>query len=240
MDSNDPDFAICDAMTLTDDSFVAIRPNWNCDGRSIIFEIKRQDSSELHRISADGSNQTALKICNDGARRVQGRAAFFAQDDFAFVSDRSGRSAIWRCHLESQTLRQLTFPTGEASDHGPSAANNQNRYLFFRSEDTSGVSHVYLSSIDGAALTRLTRWAINPGSLMGSGNSSSIRIAAGGALSFVNRRSPHRSANVSDLRIRRVRTSRPCAPQLFGADANQSIARLVRHQCDMIERCCGS
>jgi hypothetical protein len=31
-----------------------------------------------------------------------------------------------------------------------------------------------------------------------------------------------------------------CAPQLFGADANQSFARLVRQQCDMIERCCGS
>jgi hypothetical protein len=26
-----------------------------------------------------------------------------------------------------------------------------------------------------------------------------------------------------------------CAPQLFGADVNQSIARLVGVQCDMIE-----
>jgi len=26
-----------------------------------------------------------------------------------------------------------------------------------------------------------------------------------------------------------------CAPQLFGADVNQSIARLVDVQCDMIE-----
>src|SRR5450755_996923 len=38
----------------------------------------------------------------------------------------------------------------------------------------------------------------------------------------------------ADAVVLKVETSG--APQLFGADANQSIARLVRQQCDMIER----
>jgi hypothetical protein len=50
-----PDFEVAEPAIPTG-SFVAIRPNWNCDGKSIIFEAKHEGPFSPHCISGDGTN----------------------------------------------------------------------------------------------------------------------------------------------------------------------------------------
>ncbi len=77
------------------------------------------------------------------ARQVRGRAAFFAQDDFAFVSDRSGQLAIWRANLANRTVAPLTQPVADESDYGPATAPDAHgRFLFFRTIG-SGKPHLF-------------------------------------------------------------------------------------------------
>ena len=79
-----------------------LRPQWNVYGRSIIFERKSAIGAMLSRAELHSGRlglPEPVDLCNKGATISQGRAAFFAQDDFAFVSNRSGSPAIWRADL---------------------------------------------------------------------------------------------------------------------------------------------
>jgi Tol biopolymer transport system component len=131
-----PDFRILATKQLTDGVAVDLRPQWNVDARSIVFERQAGSGSELWilRIGHVGLPVCEpLGLCNAGARRVRGRAAFFAQDDFAFVSDRSGPLAIWRANLEKHSVSPLTQPVADESDYGPATAPDAHgRFLFFR------------------------------------------------------------------------------------------------------------
>src|SRR5579862_7849906 len=101
-----PDFRILSTTQLTDGTSVDLRPQWNVDGRSIVFERLTAGGSQLWILRFGPGRSHAcdpLSLCNAGAQRVRGRAAFFAQDDFAFVSDRSGQLAIWRANLGNHT-----------------------------------------------------------------------------------------------------------------------------------------
>ncbi|RYH70467.1 MAG: hypothetical protein EON54_01460 [Alcaligenaceae bacterium] len=146
------DFDVGPEITLGDGDHVDLRPNWNADSRSIIFERRSGGGSQLHLMTlrANGGIDTinALELCNVGGSKVQGRAALFAQDDFAFVSDRSGRSAIWRADLRNKTVRQLTWPDADERDYGPATwpiNTPRERLLFFRSRLPDGKPGIYLS-----------------------------------------------------------------------------------------------
>ena len=117
----------------------------NADDKSVVFEVRSGNTSRLFAIGADGRERNALDLCNHGATRVQGRAAFFAQDDFAFVSDRSGSLAIWRCDLRRQEVRQLTWPAEDESDYGPAAPGNDlSQFLFLTT--TFPTMHIHFRS----------------------------------------------------------------------------------------------
>jgi TolB protein len=121
---------------LTDGSAVDLRPNWNVDGTSIVFERKTALGSHLWmlRLHEHGASTCeSIDLCNAGGTKVQGRAAFFAQDDFAFVSDRSGASSIWRANLAQKTCVPLTQPVADEADYGPTTSPDAaGRFLFFR------------------------------------------------------------------------------------------------------------
>jgi TolB protein len=131
-----PDFRILATKQLTDGAAVDLRPQWNIDARSIVFERLAGGGSELWILRLGPTGLPAcepLGLCNAGARRVRGRAAFFAQDDFAFVSDRSGQLAIWRANLANHSVVPLTQPVADESDYGPATAPDAHgRFLFFR------------------------------------------------------------------------------------------------------------
>ena len=76
---------------LTSGPAVDLRPNWDADGRSVVFERQEGGRSRLYRVAVGGGAPVALGACNQGAETVQGRPAFFGLDDFAFVSSRGGR-----------------------------------------------------------------------------------------------------------------------------------------------------
>lgn len=112
-------FRVLEPAFLTSSRLVVTRPNWNLDGRSIVYEALTGTGSHLFQIGADGKHARSIDLCNDDARRVQGRAALFGPDDFALVSDRTGLLSIWRCHLGVGTTTLLTNPPEGASDYGP-------------------------------------------------------------------------------------------------------------------------
>lgn len=151
---DDPDFDIGAERALTAASRVALRPNWNLDGRSLIFETKEANTSRLHRLTLPDGTPTALDLCNEGATRVQGRVAFFGPDDFAFVSDRTGQPSIWRCDLVAGRTTQWTTPPEGASDFGPAVLPDPaGLILFFRIRGTDDRPRVYVGRPDPAGWT---------------------------------------------------------------------------------------
>lgn len=122
------DFAVDNERAVGDENGVVLRPNWNADGESIVYEVKDEDGSKLCFVRSDGSVSVPLAVCNEGASRVHGRAAFFAQDDFAFVSDPGGRLAIWRCELQAQRVSQLIAPRRVLATKAPVRGKGSGRF----------------------------------------------------------------------------------------------------------------
>jgi TolB protein len=143
-------FEVRETLPLTDGSAAELRPQWNVDGRSIVFERRTALGSMLFRADFDGRHLGQIRpvdLCNKGATICQGRAAFFAQDDFAFVSDRSGPPAIWRAHLGKNLVEPLTLPSADESDHGPTARpDSDGRFAFFRIVGT-GKPHLFVGRL---------------------------------------------------------------------------------------------
>ena len=131
-----PEFQVKETLTLTDGTASELRPQWNVDGRSIVFERRTATGAMLFRTDFHGlrpGQAKPLELCNKGATISQGRAAFFAQDDFAFVSNRSGSPGIWRAHLGKNLVEPLTLPAADEADYGPTARPDSNgRFAFFR------------------------------------------------------------------------------------------------------------
>jgi len=129
-------FEVKEALPLSDGTAAELRPQWNVDKRSIVFERRTPIGSILFRADFDGlrlRQPEPLELCNKGATISQGRAAFFAQDDFAFVSNRSGSPAIWRAHLGKNLVEPLTLPAADEADYGPTARpDSDGRFAFFR------------------------------------------------------------------------------------------------------------
>jgi Tol biopolymer transport system component len=121
---------------LTDGATIDLRPQWNVDGKSIVFERHAGARSLLFLLRLAGPHAgmvEELECCNRGARRVQGRAAFFGLDVFAYVSDRGGTPAIWHADLGSREVEPLTQPMQDEADFGPTTTPDANgAFVFFR------------------------------------------------------------------------------------------------------------
>jgi Tol biopolymer transport system component len=130
------DFQVRDTRPLGDGGTADLRPAWNVDAKSIVWERREGAGAKLLRADLRGDrlvNAAPIEMCNDGATMVQGRAAFFAQDDFAFISNRSGSPAVWRAHLGKGIVEQLTLPFEDEADHGPTARpDSEGHFAFFR------------------------------------------------------------------------------------------------------------
>ncbi|MEO8080772.1 MAG: hypothetical protein ABI641_09595, partial [Caldimonas sp.] len=144
------EFEVAETLPLTDGVQADLRPQWNVDGRSIVFERATATGSMLLRAELRGAGLAKIEpldLCNRGATRTQGRAAFFAQDDFAFVSNRSGSPAIWRAHLGTGLLEQLTLPAADEADYGPTArADSDGHFAYFRIIG-SGKPHLFVGRL---------------------------------------------------------------------------------------------
>lgn len=143
-------FEVKEILLVTDGASVDLRPQWNVDARSIVFERKTASGSMLFRLelgAASARKVEPVSACNRGATQVQGRAAFFAQDDFAFVSNRSGVPAVWRADLNQGLVEQLTLPAADERDFGPTARTDSNgRFAFFRVIG-AGKPHLYVGRL---------------------------------------------------------------------------------------------
>lgn len=153
------DFRCEPALPLTDGSAVDVRPQWNPNGQSIVFERHAEGRSGLHLYHASEPHHGAcepLDLCNRDANRVQGRAAFFATDVFAYVSDRGGQPAIWHADLIRRETEPLTQPMQDEADFGPTATpGSAGAFAFFRIVGEHGRPHLFRGDV-GASIQPLT------------------------------------------------------------------------------------
>lgn len=122
------------AVRITEGAAVDLRPNWNADSHSLVFERREGERSGLFRIDTSGSGLEPLEPCNTPGSTVQGRPAFFGQDIFVFASDRGGSFAIWRCNLQAGEVVPLTH--GDHTDYGPAALAGEAERFLFLSQDS--------------------------------------------------------------------------------------------------------
>jgi TolB protein len=143
-------FEVKEIVPITDGSSVDLRPQWNVDASSIVFERRTAFGSMLFRLELGaGRSEKAepLSLCNKGATEVQGRAAFFARDDFAFVSNRSGVPAVWRADLNRGLVEPLTLPAADERDYGPTARTDSGGHFAFFRIIGSGRPHLYVGRL---------------------------------------------------------------------------------------------
>jgi len=146
-------FEVKEILPLTDGTTVDLRPQWNVDGKSIIFERQTATGAMLLRAELRGLGLTRvqpLDLCNKGATVTRGRAAFFGQDDFAFVSNRAGSPAVWRADLGNGLVEQLTLPFADEADYGPTARpDSDGHFAFFRIVG-AGKPHLFVGRLGEA------------------------------------------------------------------------------------------
>ena len=135
------------AIPLTSGPGTDVRPNWTPDSAGVVFERLLGGTRGVYQVLADGSGLTELTLCNLPGTNSTGRPAFFGPNDFAFVSDRSGRPAVWRCNLPDATVTLLV--ESPQACQGPSvAATDRQTLLYFQQADEQLV-HVHLRDADG-------------------------------------------------------------------------------------------
>ena len=150
---------------LTDGAAVDLRPQWNLDGKSVVFERHEVGQSRLFQLHLEGWRRgdcEALDFCNREARHVQGRAAFFAQDVFAYVSDRAvsrpSGMPTWRIGRSSRSHSRCR--TKRTSDSFDGAGGQRPLRVLpdcrqarpaasFRGELRSGIQQLTIGSREG-------------------------------------------------------------------------------------------
>lgn len=82
---------------LTSGTATDLRANWTPDGQWAVFERLQGGLRRLYRVRPDGTGLERLDLDDPAGSNSTGRPAFFAPDDFVFVSDRLGQPALFRC-----------------------------------------------------------------------------------------------------------------------------------------------
>ncbi len=138
------------ATPLTSGPGVDVRPNWTPDSAGVVFERLLGGTRGLYQVLVDGSGLMELTLCNMPGTNATGRPAFFGLNDFAFVSDRSGRPALWLCNLSDDTVTLLV--ESSQACHGPSVAATDRHTLLYFQQTERQLFHVHLRGTDGGTL----------------------------------------------------------------------------------------
>ncbi|AFD28047.1 MULTISPECIES: TolB family protein [Deinococcus] len=138
-------------QALTSGSDVDLRANWSPDGHTILFERLQGGRRHLWNICLKDRQESIYSQVNLPSSNSTGRAAFLTPEEFVFVSDQSGQSALYLSH--TGVITSLYAP--EQACHGPAfGANGHWPMLFFQQADQNEY-HIYKLEEDGQAI-RLT------------------------------------------------------------------------------------
>lgn len=136
---------------ITQGAGTDLRANWTPDGQWIVFERLQAGRRRLHRVHPDGSDLEPLALEEPDGSDSTGRPAFFAPNDVVFVSDRLGRTALFR-----ETQGQVTpLHASEQPCYGPALGTAGTWPLLYFQSDGSDATHISALGQDGQ-VTRLT------------------------------------------------------------------------------------
>jgi Tol biopolymer transport system component/DNA-binding winged helix-turn-helix (wHTH) protein len=122
---------------VTFDKEAASYPVWTHDGKSLIVEIKRGESTQIAVVSKDGGPMETLV-----EEKGQNWPFSLSPDDqhVAFAGEREGVWNIYIVSRRTKALRQLTrFTTGEGFVRYPSWSFTRSRIVFERAEEKGSV-----------------------------------------------------------------------------------------------------
>ena len=114
-------------QALTSGSDVDLRANWSPDGHTILFERLQGGRRHLWNICLKDRQESIYSQVNLPSSNSTGRAAFLTPEEFVFVSDQSGQSALYLSH--TGVITSLYAP--EQACHGPAFGANGHWPMLF-------------------------------------------------------------------------------------------------------------
>lgn len=146
-------------------------PSWSPDGRHIVYAGERLGGTNIIRMNADGTGQTAL---TDTQFPLGNFEPVWSPDGkkIAFVSSRAGagRSEIWVMNADGTNPVRLTVNPQFAvdlggpvygKDFGPVWSPDGTKIAFWTTRLDLGNSEIYVMNADGTNPTRLTNNTAN-------------------------------------------------------------------------------
>ncbi len=137
---------------------------WHPDGKTLAVQVMNRDQTRLRLLFAnpvDGTSRIILEEQDDVWINVQGGPFFLEEnDDFLWLSERSGYRHLYRYSADGKKVKQLTKGEWEVNASLWSIAidldEEHNRAYFNANESSPLETHVYSVSLSSGRLRRLT------------------------------------------------------------------------------------
>ena len=160
---------MADGSGLTDLTLCNL-PGTKATGRPAFFGLNDTELNKTQGVLASGGSVKKYGVAEvEAAKRPQGRCSRQEGNlgavpgypgigatpyNFAFVSDRSGRPALWRCNLSTGSVTPLVELSWAC--HGPSIAAAERQTLLYFEQTKGQLFHVHLRDTDGGTLQLTT------------------------------------------------------------------------------------
>lgn len=141
--------------SLTNDTFMHVRPDWSPDGQRLVFQSNRDGNPEIYVMRADGSDVVQI---THTARGIVNNAPDWSPDGqrIVFVSDRDGNLEIYTMRPDGSEVTRLT--NDNAADVDPEWSSDGTMIIFDRDVQfvNKVVPQLFIMRSDGTGLRAMT------------------------------------------------------------------------------------
>lgn len=143
-------------LRLTEDPSFESNPAWSPNGSQIAYMRRSDEGCSIYLVAALGGPSRRLDTCGNN---IYGDLTWSPDGQWLAFNDKSAPDAAFRIVLLSPTTlerREITAPPSEVwGDHDPTFSGDGSQIAFTRSI-SEGMQDIYLTTLDGDEVTRLT------------------------------------------------------------------------------------